>query len=57
MVSLQNFEVNFWTNVEPSLLFNKTPPESFKNINFKNIETLDSYLPFKNFFESNAPYL
>jgi len=39
------------------MLFNEAPPESFKNINFKNIETLDSYLPFKNFFEGNAPYL
>jgi mannosyltransferase OCH1-like enzyme len=57
MESLYNFEVNFWTNVEPSVLFKKGIPESFKRINFKNIETLDSYLPFKDFFESSLPYL
>ena len=56
-MSLSNFEVNLWTNVEPSMLFNTKIPQSFQNITIKNIETLDSYLPFKRFFESSSSYL
>jgi hypothetical protein len=32
-----------WTNVESSDLFNTTPPDSLKKINFKNLTALDSY--------------
>ncbi len=52
MENLSNFEINLWTNVQPSVLFDAKTPESFKRIIFKNIKTLDSYKKFKNFFES-----
>lgn len=57
MYSLSNFEVNLWTNVAPNTLLNGTVPESFKKIKIKNINTLDLYKPFKQFFESSYPYI
>ena len=57
MESLSNFEVNLWTNVAPNVLLKETTPDSFKKINIKNIDTLDSYKSFKNFFESSYSYI
>ena len=58
MISLSNFEVNLWTNVAPDVLFNSSnSPKSFEKIKIKNIETLDSYTTFSEFFESTRPYI
>ena len=58
MISLADFEVNLWTNVAPDVILNSTiTPKSFEKIKIKNIETLDSYTPFLEFFESSRPYI
>ena len=57
MLSLSDYEVNIWTNVPREVLLDSSiTPKSFDKINVRNIETLNSFKTFREFFESNYPY-
>jgi len=57
MLSLSKFDVNIWTNVPREVLLDSSiTPKSFDRINVRNVQTLSSYEPFKQFFEGNYPY-
>ena len=57
MLSLSKFEVNIWTNVPREVLLDSSiTPKSFDRINVRNVETLNSFEPFRQFFEGDYHY-
>lgn len=61
MLSLDKFQVNLWTNVDQKFLFNNTQnytvPDSIKKISIQNINTIEHYQKFEEFFESSYNYI